>query len=475
MTSMNENPLALVPELCLLAGAVVGLLVGLFVPRRRQWVVRMIASVAVVAGLAAATADLARPDQVVFDGSYTVDTGQGAVRVVVLAATLLTVCLSIDSVVGHRRETEFYVLLLLGALGSIALGGASDLMVLAAAYLVASVPLYALAGFFKDAAGTEAALKYYLMGALLGVAMLVGVTVLYGVGGATAYGQLREPMGAAPHGAVAVGLVALLAGLLFKTGAVPAHFWVPDVTEGASAPVAAFVTTVPKVGGLLALYRLFAEALPQISVDWPLLIAVIATATMSLGNLAAFFQDSPRRLLAYSTISQVGYLLLAVAATGRSDLALPSLTFYLAAYAVTNLGAFAVVAELPRARRLQDFGGLFQQDRWLALALVVCLLGLIGTPPTSVFVGKLTVFASALDARLGWLAVVAAVNTVASVFYYLRWIVPLFLAAPVQQPAAALQPAGMWARIGAYTAATASVVLGVAAGLALTGPLRFGT
>jgi NADH-quinone oxidoreductase subunit N len=468
MRSMNEDPLALLPELCLLAGAVIGLLVGLFVPRRSQWLVRLVAAVALVAGLAAAAVALTGPSEPVFAGSYTVDPGLGVVRIVILAATLLTICLSIDSVARHRRETELYVLLLLGALGSVALAGASDLMLLAAAYLLASVPLYALAGFFKDPLGTEAALKYYLMGALLGVVMLVGVTLLYGVGGATAYGELREAVGAAQHGPVAVGIVALLAGLLFKTGAVPAHFWVPDVAEGASAPVAAFVTTVPKVGGLFALYRLFTDALAQVSVDWPLLVAVIATASMTLGNLAAFFQESPRRLLAYSTISQVGYLLLAVAAAGGSDLALGSLTLYLAAYAVTNLGAFAVVAELPRARRLQDFGGLFRRDRWLALTLVVCLLGLVGTPPTAVFVGKLTVFSAALDAGLGWLAVVAAANTVASVFYYLRWIAPLFERGPAADQAQALQPAGSWARTGAYAAGLASVLLGLVSGLALT-------
>jgi NADH-quinone oxidoreductase subunit N len=147
------------------------------------------------------------------------------------------------------------------------------------------------------------------------------------------------------------------------------------------------------------------------------------------------------------------------------------LVFYLAAYAVTNLGAFAVVVELPGARRLQDFGGLFHHDRWLALTLVVCLLGLVGTPPTAVFVGKLTVFSAALDAGLGWLVVAAAaaVNTVASVFYYLRWIAPLFLRASAGRPAVALQPAGRWTRIGVYTAGLASILLGLVSGLVLTG------
>jgi NADH-quinone oxidoreductase subunit N len=396
---MNENPVALIPELCLLAGAIVGLLVGLFTPRARQRLVRLIAVAAVVAGATASVVAMRRPDQMVFDDSYAVDAALGGARITVLAATLLAICLSIDSIAGHRRETEFYVLLLLGALGTTVLAGANDLMLLVAAYLLASVPLYALAGFLKDPAGTEAALKYYLMGSLLGVVLLAGVTLLYGVGGATAYGPLRDTLDAAPHAAVTIGTV-----------------------------------------------------------------AVLAAVTMTLGNLAAFFQDSARRLLAYSTISQVGYLLMAVAAATRSDLALRGLLFYLAAYAITNLGAFAVVTELPGARRLQDYGGLFHHDRWLALALVICLLGLVGTPPTSVFVGKLTVFSAAIDADLGWLAVVAAVNTVASVFYYLRWIVPLFLRPAVSNGNDALEPAGTWTRVGTYVAAASSVLLGLVSG-----------
>jgi NADH-quinone oxidoreductase subunit N len=257
----------------------------------------------------------------------------------------------------------------------------------------------------------------------------------------------------------------VLAGLLFKVGAVPLHFWVPDVVQGAATPAAAFVATIPKIGGLLALHRLLSTALSTAAVDWSLLVAVIAAVTMTLGNLAAFFQDDVRRLLAYSTISQVGYLLMAVAAAGRAGLALPALAFYLAGYAVTNLGAFAVVAELSHARTLADYRGLATRHRWLALSLVICLLGLIGTPPTAVFVGKLTVFTAAVDAGLAWLAVVAVVNTVASVFYYLRWITPVVRRPdPAQDGAALLEPSGRWAAVSAYSAAVASLLLGVLSG-----------
>src|SRR5260370_9145731 len=184
--------------------------------------------------------------------------------------------------------------------------------------------------------------------------MLAGITLLAGAGRTASYPLLHTALAGAPHGVVAAGLVAVLAGLLFKAGGVPAHFWVPDVTDGTSAPVAAFVTTVPKIGALAALLRLLTTAIPAAAVDWPLLVAVLAAATMTLGNLAAFYQTSVKRLLAYSTISQVGYLLMAVAVASRTPLPARSLLSYLAAYAATNLGAFAVVAQLPHAATLDS-------------------------------------------------------------------------------------------------------------------------
>ncbi len=458
---MNENPLALLPEVFLALAAVIGLLLGSYLPRERQWLVRMLAAVACVAGLVTTVIAWTSPNETVFGGSYAIDVATNAVRFIVLVAVLLTLGLATGEARGHRRESEFYVLILLGAVGTVVLTGANDLMFLFAGYLLASIPLYALAGFAKDKLGTEAALKYYLMGALLGVTMLVGVTVLFGVGRATAYAELRESLAEAPAGAVAVGVVALLAGLLFKIGAVPAHFWVPDVTEGSRPPVAAFLTTVPKIGALVAVYRLFAQTLPSAAIDWPLLIAVIAAITMTLGNLAAFFQTNVRRLLAYSTISQVGYLLMAVAVATRSDLALPSLLLYLAAYALTNLGAFAVVCALPSANTISDYRGLITRHPWLVISLIVCLLGLVGTPPTAVFFGKLTVFTAALDGGFAWLLILAAINTVASVFYYLRWIAPAVRAQ--QQPLTGVtrEP---WAAATAYLTAAATLVLGPLSG-----------
>ncbi|MEK6440939.1 NADH-quinone oxidoreductase subunit N [Pseudonocardia sp. T1-2H] len=467
MTGMNENPLALLPELFLLGGAVAGLLLGSWSPRRRQGLVRWLATATAVGGLVATAS--ARQGETVFGGAYAVDTATTAARAIVLVSVLLALWLSADAVAGHRRETEFAVLVQLGGLGAVVMAGANDLLLLFAAFLLAGVPFYAVVGWAGDARATEAAMKYYLSGAFSGVAMVTGVALVYGAGRATAYPALREGLATAPAALAAVGLVAVLAGLAFKAGAVPAQFWVPDVTDGTPAPVAAVVTTIPKVGALVGAYRLLDVAVPADVVAWPVLLAVLAAASMSLGNLAAFFQTSVQRLLAYSTISQVGYLLMAVAVAGRAPEALPGLLFYLAGYAVTNLGAFAVVAALPRARTLDDMRGLARRAPAPAGALVVCLLGLIGTPPTAVFLGKLTLFTAAVDGGMAWLAVVAIVNTVASVFYYLRWIAPAFRAGAGD---GAEQPVARRATVVAVLAAAVSVLLGIGGGAVL--PLVIG-
>lgn len=191
---------------------------------------------------------------------------------------------------------------------------------------------------------------------------------------------------------------------------------------------------------------------------------------MTLGNLGAFFQQDVKRLLAYSTISQVGYLLMPVAVVDRSDLAQQAFLYYLAAYTVTNLGAFAVVCALPQAHTLDDYRGLAKDRPLLAASLVVCLLGLVGTPPTAVFLGKLQAFSAVFDGGYAWLAVLAAVNTVASLFYYLRWIVP----AVSRGASPGLADGDRTARVVAYAATVISVGLGLAGGPvldALAGPM----
>jgi NADH-quinone oxidoreductase subunit N len=257
----------------------------------------------------------------------------------------------------------------------------------------------------------------------------------------------------------------VLAGLMVEVGGVPGHFWVPDVAQGASVTAAAFATTVPKVGALVATWRLVD------TVGGPggalLLVGLLAAVTMTLGNLAAYPQTDPRRLLGWSTVAQAGYLLVPVAVTGGAALARPALLFYLAAYAASNLGAFAVAAAVPDRRRLDDFQGLAGQAPWLAGSLLVCLLSLVGTPPTAVFVGKLSTFTAGWDGGLAWLVVLAALNTVASLFYYLRWLMPVFRTDTSRpRPTGTVDgPPARPATAAAVGAAVLVLGLGLAAGL----------
>ncbi|MHA7278008.1 NADH-quinone oxidoreductase subunit N [Arthrobacter sp. Hz1] len=458
--SMDFSVLA--PEMFVLAGAITALLAGSFLPRNSQWVSRLIAVLALISGAVTAAAGIFGQTRTVFEDSFAVDAPTGAARLIICLSTLLVICLGAEELSGTARESETYSLMLLSALGAMVMSGTSDLLILAVAYLLASIPLYALIGMGRSPRAAEAALKTYLLGAFLGIALLLGVTILYALAGASTYNQLETGLSNAPAGAIAAGLVGVLGGLAFKAGVVPGHFWVPDAAQGSGVTAAAFLTTVPKIGALIAAYRLL-TTIPD-TVDWPLLIGLIAVASMTIGNFAAFAQTDARRLLGWSTVSQAGYLLIPVAVAGHSTLALPSMLFYLAAYAVSNVCAFAVIAATGQYA-LKDYRGLARTAPWLAGALLISLLSLVGTPPTAVFVGKLTTFAAGWDGGFAWLVVIAALNTVASLFYYLRWIGPVFQSRPSGEAARIAVGSRRWATASALTTAGTVLAFGIFAGL----------
>ncbi len=461
--NMAADSMAMAPALFVFAGAVITLLTGSFLPRDRQWVARLIAMTALLCSAAATVASLAGSSRRVFADTFAVDTATSVAALIITGATLLVITLGIDELRGQDRESEAYSLLLLAALGAMLLAGAADLLVMVVGFFLASIPLYAVIGLRRSPESTEATLKTYLLGALFGVGLLSGVTVLYGAGGATGYSDLARTLPGVSPVIVGFGVVAVLGGLLFKAGAVPAHFWVPDAAQGASPWAAAYATTVPKIGGMIAIYRFFDEVSPGI--DWPLLVAVVAAVGMTLGNFAAFLQTDPRRLLGWSTISQVGYLLLPVAVAGETDLALASLLLYLAGYAVTNITAFAVIAALRGHDTLSSYRGLVSHQPLLAAALAVSLLSLVGTPPTAVFLGKLTAFSASWDGGFAWLTVVAAVNTVASLFYYLRWLAPAFTPDEPAGVARAVSTVGRSAYRTAIAGGIAILLLGISGGM----------
>ncbi|MDX2377721.1 NADH-quinone oxidoreductase subunit N [Microbacterium sp. LRZ72] len=459
---MNMDPLLLLPELLLFLGGLSVLLLGSFLPRRRQWIAAVLTATVLVLVMAATAFTFGDPTLTAYAGTEAVDIATRAVRFLAPLGTLLVVALAAEEVRGDRRESETYALLLFATTGTVLLAGANDLLVLAVAFLLTSIPLYALIGLGGTAKAAEAAMKTYLLGSIFGILMLVGIALLASLGGSSIYSELKEGLGDAPIAPVILGVLFVLSGILFKAGGVPAHYWVPDAAQASGAAVAAFVTTVPKVGAVVAIYRLVV-ALPE-TADWGLLVALLAAAGMVIGNLAAYFQNDPRRLLGWSTVGQVGFLLIPPAVATPEGLPLSALLLYLAAYVLTNIAAFAVIAAEPGRRDLAEYRGLARTRPWLAAALVVALLGLVGTPPLAVFLGKVTVTAAALDGDALWLALVLLVTTVISLFYYLRWLIIPFRSVPEGPPAEfARRP---WAGTVAVAAATGSLLLGLGAGLA---------
>ncbi|MDQ3964344.1 MAG: NADH-quinone oxidoreductase subunit N [Actinomycetota bacterium] len=446
-----------IPELILLGGGVAILLFALLAPRRAQVGAALLAlGTSVAAGVATVTMLGSAQGQTFFD-TYSTDDVAVWAKLIILAATIAVIALSIPWFTRDPRHGEYYTLLLFSSLGAALLAGATDLMEIVMAIVLSSATSYVLIAYHRRSKlASEAAIKYFLIAALMSSAMLLGVALLFGLAGTTTLSGLQERL---PDSAAALvaGTALIVAALAFKMGSVPAHAWMPDVAQGAPAPVAAFVTTVPKVGGLVALARLV-SILPD-TIGWRPLVALLAAATMTLGNLAALWQDDVRRLLGWSAVSQTGYALMALAALGRSDLAIPSLVYFLLAYVLANIAAFGVVVELRGRTDRVSYAGLARAHPLLAISLVIAFLSLIGIPPLVGFGAKLALFTAAIEANYEWLAVVAAINTVVSIFYYARVMAPAYFE-DVPAPVPVL---GRWAAAATYALASAVIAAGVVA------------
>lgn len=455
------------PQLVLVVGAAVTLVAALVLPQARQWVGAPLALATLAAGGLVQAGLLARSDQLAFDGMWVLDAATGVAGIVICGAAALAVLLAPEWLATDPRHGEYYALVVLAALGAMVMAAAGDLNQLIVGVVLSSVTGYVLAAYHRRSAlAVEAGMSYFLIGGLANLALLVAAVLAFAATGTTLYADMALTPGltadADPWLLVPLAATGTVA-LAFKAGAVPAHGWVPDVAQGAPVPSAALLTVVPKIGGMLALARLV-SLLPAESGVGPA-VAVVAALTMTLGNLAALRQDDVRRLLGWSSVSQAGYALMGVAAVGRSDEAVGALLLFLAVYAVANVGAFAVVALLRGRTRIEDYAGLARTRPWAAAALTLCLLSLVGIPPLAGFAGKLAVFTATIDAGLGWLAVLAVVNTVVSLAYYLRVIAPAYLGTPGQAPVHLL---GRWAGVATGLTAAGVVGLGLIATLVLS-------
>ncbi len=373
--------------------------------------------------------DVAKP---IYHGMMLFNNYSIAFSAITIISTILILLLSkgyFERISDHIAE--YYAIILFSLAGIIVMVSYYNLTMLFIGIEIMSVSLYILAGIKKnDFASNEAALKYFLMGAFSTGFLLFGITLIYGTTGSFNLEAIRNWVVAHPRGMdpmLGTGIMLIIVGLCFKVGAAPFHFWTPDVYEGSPTLITAFMSTVVKTAGFAAFLRLFAECFAPVASFWMPALLIITILTLFIGNITALYQQSFKRMLAFSSISHAGYLLFAIVALGASSA--NSVFVYATAYSIASIiafGALILVQQQSGSDNFESFNGLSKKNPFLALVLTIAMLSLAGIPLTAGFIGKFFMFSSALSQYQVWMVVLAVVNAIISIFYYFRVIVAMY-------------------------------------------------
>lgn len=436
---MNLTPQdfqVITPYILLTVWACVLLLVDLFIPRERKGVTAMLSALGLAVTLGFTLSQIG-VEGTGFFGMVVLDGFSTFVNALLLVSGLLGVALAYGYVkrMGIERG-EYYTLLLFSVTGMMLMAQAADLIIVFLALELLSIPLYVLAAFARPKAQSEeAGMKYFLLGAFATGFVVYGTALVFGATGSTHLFTIVQSASSGTSSLLlTLGAALLLVGFGFKVAAVPFHMWTPDVYQGAPTAVTAFMASGAKIAGFAALLRVFATAFPSIAVDMTDVLWALAALTMIVGNLIAISQTDIKRLLAYSSIAHAGYILMAFVPYGNPevrDVSIAAGLFYLAAYAVTNFGAWGVVIALEqkegRGLAIEDYAGLGRKHPALAAAMTVFLLSLTGFPPTLGLVGKFYLFRAVIDGGFIWLAIIGVLTSLISAYYYLRVVVTMYM------------------------------------------------
>lgn len=369
-----------------------------------------------------------------FNDSYIVDHMSLFFICIFTLSSALTILLSVEY---NEREDiragEYYALILFCTVGMILLASSTDMIMIFLGIEIVSICLYVLAGIRRnDHRSNEAALKYFLLGAFATGFLLYGMTLVYGSTGSTNLFKIAEFIqnpSAQSNPLLLMGLVLLIVGLGFKIASAPFHMWAPDVYQGAPTPVTAFMAVGPKAAAFAAFFRIFAEAFPEMSPSWETLLSIIAVLSMFVGNLGAIMQTNIKRMLAFSSISHAGYILMAIIA--KSSLGGSALLFYMLSYTFMTFGIFGIVIILGRKGEenleIKNYSGLAYKHPIIALSMTIFLLSLGGLPPFSGFVAKFYIFSAAIQEGLLALVIIAVLNSAISFYYYLKVVVFMYM------------------------------------------------
>jgi NADH-quinone oxidoreductase subunit N len=476
--------LGLLPEIVLLFFAIAVIVLDLFVARKGVLAVVSVLGVLVCGGLSLSFWDVRLS---FFNQMLVVDSFAVFFKVLFLGVALLVILATTDYARKFARfQGEYYALILLSTLGMMLMAAATDLITIYISLELTSISLYVLVGFLKDRKSTEASLKYLLLGAVASAVLLYGMAMVFGYTGETQLGAIASSIMGLSRAtvldspALLMGIVMLIAGFGFKIAAVPFQMWVPDVYEGAPTPITAYLSVASKAAGFAMILRVFFSAFSAplwLSENWGMIFAALAVVGMIVGNVTAIPQTNIKRMLGYSSIAQAGYLLVGLAVMGVSML--PSsgaalefsrfqgqagILFFLASYAVTNIGAFVAVIAISNkinSDEIADYAGMGKRAPVLALALTLCLISLIGMPPAAGFMAKFYIFSAAVQNDLLWLVVIAVINSVISAYYYLRVVKVMWFGEAASEEKV---PSSAAPRLALFVCVLGVLVLGVIPG-----------
>ncbi|MDE3088550.1 MAG: NADH-quinone oxidoreductase subunit N [Chloroflexota bacterium] len=434
LTVPDINLSIIAPALIVAITAIVVLLGELVTPaERKRWLGYLSIVGLIIAAFAAV--NLWGTNASGFSGMVVADNFGLFLTLTITLGAALSILLSIPFIHAHKIDQgEYYVLLLGSVSGMILMATATDLIVIFLGLELLSLPLYILAAFEREnTRSLEAGVKYFLLGAFSSAFFLYGIALVFGATGSTNLRLISQSLNLSNSVAL-IGVGLLIVGFGFKVALVPFHWWTPDVYDGAPTTITAFMSVAVKAAAFGAFFRTFQFALPALAFDWRAVLALIAVLTMTLGNVAALLQSNVKRMLAYSSIAHAGYILIALVAMSQNGLS--SALFYILAYTLTNLGAFGAVIALGNGEKerleIRDYAGAAREHPLVALVLTICLLSLAGFPPFAGFVGKFLIFSAAVENGLAWLAIIGVLNSLVSVYFYLRPVVQMYMSEPAE-------------------------------------------
>ena len=425
-----------IPEIALLGLVCALLVIDLFIPERDRHVTFWLAIASLLACATLAGSIAGNASSVTFQGMFVADPMSQVLKVAALLAVAVTLVYGRTYLQAREMlRGEFLSLALFATLGMMVMISAHHFLTLYLGLELLALSLYAMVALQRDSVrATEAAMKYFVLGALASGMLLYGMSMLYGATGSLDIARVAASLGGAGASQLlaAFGLVFVVAGVAFKLGAVPFHMWIPDVYHGAATPTTLFIGAAPKIAAFAFVMRLLAQGLQGLGQDWQLMLAILAAASIGLGNVVAIAQTNLKRMLAYSTISHMGFLLLGILA--GTDNGYSSAMFYVLTYVLMTLGAFGMILLLSRAgfeaEELEDFRGLNRRSKWFAFVMLVVVFSLAGIPPAVGFLAKLAVLQAAFEAGFGALVVFAVVMSVVGAFYYLRLVKLMYMDEP---------------------------------------------